>query len=69
MTDSQGHFVDILKNKPLGSGASQQREKPEGQGGTQTLKFPYRVFSTNDTRKHRAMGLFVNVAAARGFTL
>lgn len=30
MTDSQGNFVDILKNKPLGSGASQQREKPEG---------------------------------------
>ena len=40
-----------------------------GPGGTQTLKFPYRVFSTNDIRKHRAMGLFVNLAAARGFTL
>lgn len=69
MTDSQGHFVDILKNKPLGSGASQKRERPEGQCGSWTLKFPYGVFSTNDIRKHRAMGLFVNVAAARGFTL
>lgn len=27
------------------------------------------VFSTNDIRKHKAMGLFVNLAAARGFTL
>lgn len=38
-------------------------------GKPERLKPPDGVFSTNDIRRHRAMGLFVNPAAAGGFTM
>lgn len=50
------------KQTPPGSDASQL-------GSLRGLKPPDGVFSTNDIRRHRAMGLFVNLAAAGGFTM
>lgn len=74
MTDSRENSVEVLKKQegkqtPPRSEASQLREKPEGPGLTPSLKPPDGVFSTNDIRRHRTMGLFVNLAAAGGFTL
>ena len=50
------------KQTPPGSDTSQLRS-------LKGLKPPDGVFSTNDIRRHRATGLFVNLAAAGGFTL
>lgn len=74
ISNKQKKKLERLKNKrankhPRGSEASQLRGNLEEYGLKSSLDPPDGIFSTNDIRRHRTTGLFVNLAAARGFTL